>query len=321
LRSAWLSSTVLVAFALGSSVTAATAATDPRVAIYGFDSQGVTSWWGVGGFDPGDALSDIMTDKLVNAGGYSVVDRSHIQAIQSEQSLSQSGEVAPSSEAKLGRLLGASYLIFGRIIQFDKTGGQGGNVGGITNRLTGGLLGGGGGVNSTTITLHANIRVVEANTGRIAETVDDTASKSATSFSLSGWGLGGAGFGEGGYTSEKFESSTVGQLLATVADDLVKKLDPGKLVAGPAAPSITGRILSVDGKSIIINAGENKGVTVGTYFTINETKELRDPDSGKMLQSHSKRGSLQITSVDKETAVGELVDGTAKMGLIVISGQ
>jgi len=314
-------SSILVAFALGPSLVSAAAAADPRVAIYGFDSQGVTSWWGVGGFDPGDALSDIMTDKLVNAGGYSVVDRSHIQAIQTEQSLSQSGDVAPSTEAKLGRMLGASYLIFGRIIQFDKTGGQGGNVGGITNRLTGGLLGGGGGVNSTTITLHANIRVVEANTGRIAETVDDTATKSATSFSLSGWGLSGMGFGNAGYTSEKFESSTVGQLLTTVANDLVKKLDPAKLVEAPAGPAITGRILSVDGKSIIINAGENKGVTVGTYFAINETKELRDPDSGKMLESHSKRGSLQITSVDKETAVGELVDGTAKIGLVVISGQ
>jgi hypothetical protein len=217
-------------------------------------------------------------------------------------------------------MLGANYLIFGRIIQFDKTGGQGGNVGGITGGL-GGLLAGGGGVKSTTITLHANIRVVEANTGRIAATVDDTASKSATSFSLNGWGLGGAGLGGAGYTSEKFESSTVGQLLATVADDLVKKLDPAKLVEAPAGPSITGRILSVDGKSIIINAGENKGVTVGTYFTIDETKELRDPDSGKMLASHSKRGSLQITSVDKETSVGELVDGTAKLGLVVISGQ
>ncbi len=320
MRSALFLSSLAGALALGSSVISAASAADPRVAIYGFDSQGVTSWWGVGGFDPGDALSDIMTDKLVNAGGYSVVDRSHIQAIQSEQNLSQSGDVAPSTEAKLGHMLGANYLIFGRIIQFDKTGGQGGNVGGITGGL-GGLLAGGGGVKSTTITLHANIRVVEANTGRIAATVDDTASKSATSFSLNGWGLGGAGLGGAGYTSEKFESSTVGQLLATVADDLVKKLDPAKLVEAPAGPSITGRILSVDGKSIIINAGENKGVTVGTYFTIDETKELRDPDSGKMLASHSKRGSLQITSVDKETSVGELVDGTAKLGLVVISGQ
>jgi curli biogenesis system outer membrane secretion channel CsgG len=285
----------------------------PRIAIYGFSSQGLSPWWGgAGGFDPGDALSDIMTDKLVNAGTYNVIDRTHIEQVLAEQNLSRSGDVSPSSEAQLGRMLGANYLIFGRIIQFDKTGGQSGGLGGIA----GGLLGGAG-INSQKVTLHVSMRIVEANTGRIAATMEDTESKSGTSFSLAGAGsTGGLN-----YSSSDFTNSTVGQLITTVADNLVAKMDPTKLVAAPAGPTISAKVLGVEGNSIVINAGTNKNVTVGTYFTIYETRFFKDPDSGKLLQSHSKKGTIQITSVDAETSTGKLVDGTVKPAEVVISGE
>jgi curli biogenesis system outer membrane secretion channel CsgG len=285
----------------------------PRVAIYGFSSEGVTPWWGsMGGFNPGDAISDLMTDQLVNAGGYDVIDRTHIQQVLAEQNLSKAGDVAPSTEAQLGRMLGANYLIFGRIIQFDKTGGQSGGLGGIGGGLLGGL-----GVNSSKITLNVNVRIVEANTGRIVETVDDIQNKSGTSFSVGGAGGGGGA----AYSSSDFTNSTVGQLINTVSADLVKKMDPTKLVAVAPGPTINGKILEVDGTSVVINAGTAKGVSVGTYFTIYETKEFKDPDSGKILTSHTKHGTIQITSVDTDTATGKLVDGAAKTALVVISGQ
>jgi curli biogenesis system outer membrane secretion channel CsgG len=305
---------LLVANCISAVATASAQQTPaPRIAIYGFSSQGITPWWGnVAGFNPGDALSDLMTDQLVNAGGYNVIDRTHIQQVLAEQNLSKAGDVSPSSEAQLGRMLGANYLIFGRIIQFDKTGGQSGGLGGLGGGLLGGL-----GVNSSKITLHVNIRVVESNSGRIVETVDDIESKSGTSFAIGG----GGGTGGAAYSSSDFTNSTVGQLINMAAATLVKKMDATKLVAVAPGPTISAKILGVDGTSIIINAGTAKGVTVGTYFTVYETKAFKDPDSGKTLTSHSKRGTIQIISVDTDTASGKLVDGSVKPALVVISGQ
>ena len=306
---------VFAAALLATSIVMAPASAQqqqlPRVAIYGISSQGLSPWWGPGGFDPGDALADVMTDQLVNNGSYNVIDRSHVQQVLQEQNLSRSGDVAPSTEAQLGRMLGANFLIFGRIIQFDKTGGNSGGLGGLGGGLLGGL-----GVSTSKITLHVNIRIVEANTGRIIATVDDEESKSGTSFAVGGIG-GVSGLG---YSSSNFTSSTVGQLITLVAANVVKKIDPNKLVAGPPAPTIAAKVLGVDGTSIFINAGSAKGVTVGTYFTLYETKSFKDPDSGKILESHEKRGSIQIVSVDVDTAVGKLVDGNVRIGLAAISG-
>jgi curli biogenesis system outer membrane secretion channel CsgG len=293
--------------------TAQQAAPLPRIAIYGFSSAGITPWWGaVGGFSPGDAISDLMTDQLVNAGAYNVIDRTHIQQVLNEQNLSKAGDVSPDSEAQLGRMLGANYLIFGRIIQFDKTGGQSGGLGGLGGGLLGGL-----GVSSSKITLHVNMRIVEANSGRIVATVDDSESKSGTSFAIGG----GGGAGGAAYSSSDFTNSTVGQLITTVATAMVKKMDPTKLVAIAPGPTISAKILGVDGTSIIINAGTVRGVTVGTYFTVYETKAFKDPDSGKVLTSKSKRGTIQITSVDTDTSTGKLVDGAVKPTEVVISGD
>ncbi len=284
----------------------------PRVAIYGFDTQGLSPWWGQSGFDPGDAISDIMTDQLVNNGSYNVIDRTHIQQVLAEQNLSRPGDVSPSTEAQLGRMLGANFLIFGRIIQFDKTGGNTGGLG----ALAGGLLGGVG-VSTSKVTLHVNIRIVEASTGRIAATVDDEESKSGTSFAVAGIG----GSGGAGYSSSSFTNSTIGQLITLVAANIVKKIDPTRLVAAPPAPTISAKVLGVDGASIFINAGTVSGVAVGTYFTLYEVKSFKDPDTGKLLESHEKRGSIQIISVDADTAVGKLVDGDPPhRGFVAISG-
>ena len=290
----------------------------PRIAVFGFDSAGLDPWWGgVGGFDPGDALSDLLTDKLVNANAYNVIDRGHIEQVITEQNFSQTGAVSQSTEAKLGRLLGANYLVFGRIIQVDRTGNNSGGLGGITR----GLLGGAG-ISSQRITLHVSARVVDANSGRIVETVDDSEDKSGTSFSLGGTNWGRGGVGSARYRSSDFTSSTVGQLITQVAGSLSTKFDPSKMAsAGSAGPSLTAWILDVEGQSVVINAGTNKHVSVGEYFTVYEVRSFKDPDSGKLLESHYKRESLEITSVDSETASGQMSDGSAKVGEVATSGQ
>jgi curli biogenesis system outer membrane secretion channel CsgG len=293
------------AVALGIMVACAApglaAPAQPNIAVYGFSSQGLNPWWG-GSFDPGSALADILTDRLVNAGTFSVVDRTHIAQVLAEQGLAQAGDVAPASEAKLGRMLGVSYLIVGRIVQFDRTGNQGGGLGS--------LLGGLGGVSSTKTTLRVSVHIIEINSGRIVQAIDDEQSAAATSFAVAGYGArSGAA-----YESQDFQSSAMGKLLTSVADDLVTKIDPTKLVAsGPPAP-ISGHIIGIDGDSIITNIGTNKGAAVGMMLNVYDVRSMRDPDSGKMISTEIQRATIQIISASADSSVAKGVSGHARIG-------
>jgi len=291
---------VLAASTCGASPASA-AGKPPSVAVLNFDSTGLTSWWSGYNFDPGAALADVFTDKLVNAGGYTVVDRTHLQSVLQEHSLSASGNVEPSTQAQIGRLTGANYLIVGRIVQFERTGHQGGNLGGFMgNNL--GL----GGVGVSKTVLRVSVKVLEVNTGRIVEAIDDDKSTSTTSFSVGDFapGVGGS------YSNSEFESSAMGKLVSGVADDLVQKMDPTKMTSTTATGTgIRGRVLTVDGDDIVLNVGSAKGVQEGMYFDVLDIKQLKDPDSGRTITSEIQKGTIQVVSVTADSAVAKRVSG------------
>jgi curli biogenesis system outer membrane secretion channel CsgG len=286
--------TIAAALVLGTSGIAVADANPPTVAVYNFNSRGLSAWWDPS-FDPGGALSDLLTDRLVKLGSLSVIDRAHLDKVVTEQHISAAGDVTPATESQLGRMLGVKFLFVGRIVQFDKS--SGGGIAGVSKMF-------GGGASSTKTTLSVNVQVIEANTGRVVESLDDEQSSTATSFALAG----GAGTGGMGYTSPDFQNSAMGKLMGTVADDIAKKVDPTVLAAAaPSAPAITGRVVAKDGDSYILNVGSSKSVSVGMMFDAVEVKQYIDPDSHKTMSSEIPRGTIQITSVTPDSSVARKV--------------
>ncbi|HVA36424.1 MAG TPA: CsgG/HfaB family protein [Candidatus Dormibacteraeota bacterium] len=286
-----------------SHANAAGGGAEPTVAVYGFNSGGLNPWWGPD-FDPGAALSSLLTDQLVNTNKFSVVDRAHVEDVLREKNMAQSGDVSPATSVQIGHLIGAGYLVEGRIIQFDKTASNAGAVGG----LIGGALGVGG-VKGDKVTLHVSVHVIDATTGRIVQAIDQEQSATGTSFAIVGIGRGiGAG-----YSSQNFLSSTMGKLLNSAAQGISEKIDPTKMVATAPAAQIVGRIIAIDQGAIVLNVGANKNVQTGMFFDVFEVKKIKDPDSGKMLTTEIKRGTVQILSVDAQTAVAKQISGTAKV--------
>src|SRR5215510_7521989 len=92
-----------------------------RVAVmnfeYGTVQSGIASIFGTN-VDVGKGVADIMVDRLVNAGKYSVIDRKAMDKILAEQNFSNSNRADPASAAKLGKLLGVDAIIIGSITQF-----------------------------------------------------------------------------------------------------------------------------------------------------------------------------------------------------------
>jgi curli biogenesis system outer membrane secretion channel CsgG len=302
---------VAVFFVIGAFVLPQPSqAAGPTIAVLDFSTQGLTAnWWGQ--FEPGIALSDLVTDQLVNGGNFNVVDRKHLADIMQEHQLSTGGEVSPATAIQSGRLTGARYLITGNILQFDKTGGS--NVGGAAGSLFGGVVGGlAGGVHSERVTLKVQVRVIDAVSGVILQSFADEQTQKGTSWTGFGGGAGGGAFGVGGYSNEQFTSSTMGHLINDEAGIIVKHIDPSKFVAAAPTASIHGRVLSVDGDDIVLNIGSNRGVQVGQYFSVLSVKQLKDPDSGRFINSEIQKGTIQIVTVNSDSSVGKRVSGSVK---------
>jgi len=304
-----LSASAMLVFSMASAITPASAASSlPTVAVSTFSTAGIAPWWG-SGFEPGDALADILSDRLVNIGSVSVIDRSHLEQVLREQNLARSGDVTPGSEAKLGRMLGVGYLIVGKVVQFDKSA-NGGAAGGFGGHMFGGLGG-----SSTKTTLHVSMKIIETNSGRIVAAVDDEQSSSATSFAVAG-----AGNASGvGYKSPDFQKSAMGKLLEATADDLAKKIDPSKLVVSAPAPTIAGKILASDEGNYILNIGSDKGVESGMMFSTFEAKVFVDPDTKQSITSEIPKGTIQIISASRGSSIAKSVSGSVRPHQLVKS--
>ncbi len=289
----------------------ARAAGNPPIAVMNFSTKGLTSdWWG--NFEPGIAISDLLSDQLVNSGKFRVVDRKNLDATLSEHNLAKAGEISPATAIQSGRLTGARYLVSGNVLQFDKTGSSGANVGGFIGGFAGAAV---GSVRSDRVTLRVAVRVVDALSGEIVQSISDEQTKNAVSLGGGGY----SGWTAGSYSNSSFTSSAMGQLINSVAQDIASKIDPAKFASEPAAPALTGRILAVDGNDVTLNIGSAKGVAVGQFFDVVKVRQFKDPDTGKILTSKLPIAKIQITSVSDDTSVGTKVSGTPVAGASVSS--
>jgi curli biogenesis system outer membrane secretion channel CsgG len=283
----------------------------PSVAVLDFSTGDLSSnWWGA--FQPGVALSDLLTDRMVNGGQFNVVDRSHLNATLGEHQLTASGEVDPRTAISAGRLVGAHYLITGNILQLDQTGASGASAGSV---LPGWVGAAAGSVNTHRVTIKVAVRVIDARTGQIVQSFADEASRSGTSWSGGGWGGGAAG----SYNNQQFANSDMGHLIDDEAAKIASALDPSRFNAAPAGSSLTGHIAAIDGHNVIINIGSNNGVQVGETFDIVRVKSLVDPTTHQTLHVTENVGQLQIDSVNANASVGHIIAGNAAVRLTVVA--
>ena len=308
---------LLVSGALAAPLPAGAA--PPKVAVLTFSTQGLTSNW-YGNFEPGIALSDLVTDNMVNSGKFDMLDRKNLDATLNEHHLQAGGEVDPATAMSAGRLVGARYLISGNILQLDHTGRSGAAVGSLIGGIAGGVV---GGVRSDRVTLKVAVRGVDAQAGRIVQSCSDETTESATSFG----GGGFSGYTAGGYGNQTFLSSSMGHLINDEAIAIAAHLDPAKFSSGPPPVTLSGHVIDVDGRNVIINLGAAKGVAVGAYFDVMKVKQIRDPDSGRMLTVNETIGKIEIMRLigermreqgDQFTLKGFLDEFTS-LGLIPVS--
>jgi len=140
-------------------------------------------WWSA---DVGWELSGMLTNELAATGSFSMVERSKLEHVLSEQNLAASGRIEPGTGAKMGKLVGAQYLVMGTVTAFEEdTKGTGGGIGYKGIRLGG---------NKGESYIAVDLRVVDTTKGTVefVRSVEARAKKSGMSVGLYKGGFGGS---------------------------------------------------------------------------------------------------------------------------------
>jgi curli biogenesis system outer membrane secretion channel CsgG len=313
-------------------VSAAGAQQKRRVAVIDFDyatvQSGVSALFGTNK-DVGKGIVDLLVDKLVSDGVFSVIERQALDKIVAEQNFSNSDRADSNSAAKIGRVLGVDAIVVGSITQFgrdDKTTNLGGDaLGNVTGRF------GIGGVRKTQANAVVQItsRMVNTSTGEILASVTAKGNSSRSGTGLIGSGGSTAAAQAGAaldMRSKNFADTILGEAVTKCVADLAGKLE-SKAASLPAnVVQVSGLVADVspDG-AIIINIGSRAGVKVGDKLDIKrQARVIRDPETGKALRSVGDAiGSLTITEVDEGSAVGKFSGsgGPAKVGDAVTTAK
>jgi curli biogenesis system outer membrane secretion channel CsgG len=183
-----------------TKLTKAEKAKLPRVAILDFPaSPGGMACGGWGSYEQqmSDVLRDLFTTEIADRshGKLRLVERARLADVKGELSMQQSGEVDAETAQKVGKLLGAKYMLTGKITRFackvsgGSTGwGLGALVGRATKNSLAGDIAGSVEVKKVSFTGRLDARLVEVETGEILVAFKDENGTSDTSAKVAGGG-------------------------------------------------------------------------------------------------------------------------------------
>jgi curli biogenesis system outer membrane secretion channel CsgG len=302
---------------------AAPAAAKKRVAVMNFDYgtvRGYVSSIFGSDQDVGKGISDLLVQKLVQDGKYSVIERNALDKILAEQNFSNSDRADAATAAKIGKVLGVDAIIIGSITQFGRDD-QHTNVGGGGYGL--GKFGlGGVGTSKAKAVVGISARMVNTSTGEILAAVTGTGESTRSSTSLLGAGGGWTGGGGGSLDmgSSNFANTILGEAVHKAVDDTGTQLDGSVDKVPTVKLEVNGLVADVSGNTLIVNVGKKAGVKVGDKLTISrQVRVVKDPATGKVIKSvEDKVGEITVTEADNDSATGTFSgSGPAKVGDVV----
>jgi curli biogenesis system outer membrane secretion channel CsgG len=302
-------------FGLALLLAATAAAQKKRVAVldfeYGTVAPNVYAIFG-GHYDIGIGIRDLMVEKLVQGGVYSVIERAALDKIMQEQNFSNSDRANPASAAKLGQLLGVDAIIIGSITQFGRDDKSTKVNTGAFGRF--GAAIGGVGRSKAKAVAAITARMIDVNTAEILGVSTGVGESAREGTSLAGFGAGGGGGGGGAIdmTSSNFANTIIGEATNKAVDPVARELQGYSERIASKTVEVDGLVADYSDGTVIVNVGSQAGVKVGDKLKIKRvTREVKDPATGKVLRRIEETlGEVTITEVDATSAVGTYAGAT-----------
>lgn len=277
-----------------------------KVMITDFDARGLIKWWG-GNWDIGSLFANSIIGPLSQSESYEVVERSRMKELFEEQGLTESERFSQNAVTKIGRLLGADYILFGFLTDFTRKKGGFGPYAEYSAKIS------------------YSARLVDVATGKVFKSAEvNYLSPKQKSFSLTketDFNPNDPEFLQtlfGKAISESIRAAVVqltgenvGQTstVTTAGNSFDQKNNPDN-----SSVILQGKVADVTNNTITINRGRSQGVKEGQFFAVVKiVKEIKDPDTGKVIsQKTEELARLKITKVDDGAAEGVLVSGDIK---------
>lgn len=296
-----------------------------RVAVLNFDYGTVkTTVAAIFGTDQdvGKGITDLMVQKLVQDGKYSVIERAALDKIMNEQNFSNSDRADPASAAKIGRILGVDTIILGSITRFGRDDKQIGGVGGGHSGWTSAIAGLGKKESKAVCSITA--RMVNTTTGEILAAVTGNGESARSGLMLGGGGGNGAGGGGGAFdmSSSNFAQTILGEAVTKAVNDTAGQLDDKAGTLPTVKATYSGLVADASGTTLILNIGNKVGVRVGDSIAISRpVRTVKDPTTGKVIKTvTSQLGACAVTDVDSDTTTCTFTGATPpKVGDVAAS--
>ena len=242
----------------------------------------------------GTGVAEMMVTALAETKKYTLIEREKLQAVIDEQKLGASGAVTAQTAARIGRLLGANYIITGAITEFGVKDSKIG-VGGLEKVLP---FGGGAKVSKNTARVAIDVRAIDTTSAQIVAAAKGEGSKSSAEFKGDLSIAPSFDFGKDG-----FDETIIGKAARKAVDDVAAELSKKFDEAGPGAV----KIIKITGSQIYINSGGADGEKEGRVYGIYRMgEEMLDPDTGESLGSEeAKVGTAKVVKVTPKYSVAE----------------
>ncbi len=282
-----------------------------RIAVldfeYGTVQTAVSAIFGTN-VDVGRGIRDLLVQKFVEDGSFSVIERAALDKVLTEQNFSNSDRANPASAAQLAKILGVDAIVIGSITQFGRDD--------ETRKVDGGAFGGFGrkyglgGVKTSKskAVVAVTARMVDTETAEILAVSTGRGESSRSGASLYGAGAlsGAGGAGDIDMGSANFGQTLIGEAVYQAVDPIVADIEKYSDRIASHARDISGLVADFTNGIAILNVGSNAGVQVGDRFEIaRPVREIKDPATGKVIRSIvTKLGELVVTEVDEVSAVG-----------------
>ena len=297
-----------------------------RVAVMNFDYATVKSYsaaiFGTEQ-DIGKGIADLVVEKLVQGGQYSVIERKELDKIIAEQNFSNSDRADSTTAAKIARILGVDAIITGSITQFGRDDKSTGVAGGAANVVSGHFGLGKVKQSEGKAVVGISARMINTDTAEIIAAVKGLGESSRKGTSLFGAGGGDTRAGGGvDMTSSNFSQTIIGEAVDRATTDLCAQLNEQASKLPNRVVVISGLVADATGGTLVLNVGSRVGVKVGDRLEVRrKIRDVKDPATGKVLRSiDNKVGEVVITDVDEASSVGNFNGATpAKTGDVVKS--
>lgn len=223
----------------------------------------------------GGAIREILETELAKSGRFILVTRGDLDLVLDEQDLEKSGTIKAGTGPRSGEVLGVNAIVTGAVTQF-----------GVKQKSATYLI---GASKVQTAEATVDVKVIDATTGRIIYA--DSGSGVYEESSTQVLGIGGAK----GY-DETLEGKAFRAAVSKFIDNLIGRM---------ASMEWSGKVASVDGDEVTVNAGRKTGLVIGDRLTVyGEGREVIDPDTKVSLgrRPGKEKGEIVVSDFFGEDA-------------------